>query len=170
MPVLILCLKIFFVRIIDVSLATIATLYTVNNKKITATILGFIDVIIWFVIVREAINTNLNNIFIPISYAGGYAIGTFLGASISDIMINKTMSVQVILNKLPKTKINILRKNNYAVTEINCIGNKNTKKTMLFIEINKKRLKELKNIIYEIDNKAFIVVNESKIVENGYIR
>lgn len=170
MSVLILCLKIFFVRIIDVSLATIVTLFTINNKKIIATILGFIDVIIWFVIVREAINTNINNIFIPISYAGGYAIGTFLGASISDKIINKAMSVQVISNKLPKSKINILRENNYAVTEINCIGNKNTKKTMLFIEINKKRLNELKKIIYEIDKDAFIVINESKIVENGYMR
>ena len=41
---------------------------------------------------------------------------------------------------------------------------------MLFIEINKKRLNELKKIIYEIDKDAFIVINESKIVENGYMR
>ena len=170
MSVLLLCLKIFFIRIIDVSLATTVTLFTINNKKIIATILGFIDVIIWFVVVREAINTNIDNIFIPISYAGGYAVGTFLGTSISDIIINKNMCVQVILNKITKSKINILRINNYAVTEINCIGNNNAKKTMLFIEINKKRFKELKNIIYKIDKNAFIVVNESKIVENGYIR
>lgn len=170
MSVLTLCLKIFFIRIIDVSLATIVTLFTINNKKIFATILGFVDVIIWFVIVREAINTNIQNIFIPISYAGGYAVGTFLGASISDKIINKTMTVQVILNKLPKSKINRLRNANYAVTEINCIGNENAKKTMLFIEINKKRLLELKRIIYQIDKNAFIVVNESKIVENGYMR
>ena len=170
MELFLLCLKIFFGRIADVTLGTIRTVQTVKGRTLIAGIIAFFEVIIWFVIVREAINTNINNIFIPISYAGGYAIGTFLGASISDKIINKAMSVQVISNKLPKSKINILRENNYAVTEINCIGNKNTKKTMLFIEINKKRLNELKKIIYEIDKDAFIVINESKIVENGYMR
>ena len=39
---------------------------------------------------------------------------------------------------------------------------------MLFIEVDKKHLNNLKNIIKQIDNNAFMVINETKYVENGY--
>ena len=39
---LILCLKIFFVRIIDVSLGTIRTLFTVKGKKLIASAIGLL--------------------------------------------------------------------------------------------------------------------------------
>ena len=71
MTLLSLCLKIFFVRIIDVSLGTIVTVLTVKGKRLLATIVGFIDVIIWFLVVKEALNTNLDSMWIAVSYASG---------------------------------------------------------------------------------------------------
>ena len=41
---------------------------------------------------------------------------------------------------------------------------------MLFIEINKKRIDHLNKLIKSLDEKAFIVVNETKLVQNGYIK
>ena len=41
---------------------------------------------------------------------------------------------------------------------------------MLFIEINNKSFSHIRKIIKEIDPKAFIVVNETKYVQNGYIK
>lgn len=41
---------------------------------------------------------------------------------------------------------------------------------MLFIEIDKKDISHLKNMIKKIDEKAFIVVNETKYVQNGYFK
>ena len=38
------------------------------------------------------------------------------------------------------------------------------------MEINKKRLSHLKKVIKELDDKAFIVVNETKMVHNGYFK
>ena len=39
---LFLCLKIFFVRILDVSLGTVRTMFTVKGNRITASLVGFI--------------------------------------------------------------------------------------------------------------------------------
>lgn len=39
---------------------------------------------------------------------------------------------------------------------------------MLFIEIDSNRLEHLKTLIHALDEKAFIVVNETKYVHNGY--
>ena len=68
MELLILCFKIFFVRIIEVSLGTFRTMETVKGKTKEATIIGFFELLVWFLIVKEALNTTSNSIFIAISY------------------------------------------------------------------------------------------------------
>ena len=40
---------------------------------------------------------------------------------------------------------------------------------LLFIETNKKNLSSLNRLIKRYDKNAFIVVNESKMVINGYL-
>ena len=55
----------------------------------------------------------------------------------------------------------------YGVTKIN-IENKN--QIMLIIQINNKSIDELKQIINKLDSKAFIVINETKYLQNGFIK
>lgn len=171
MELFLLCLKIFIVRIIDVSLGTVRTLITVKGKNFLAALVGFIEVFVWFLVVREAINTDSNSIFIVIAYSGGFATGTYLGGILSDKLIKGNLSVQVITSNKDKKMIGTIRKEGYAVSIMNIKGlDEENDKYMLFIEINKKRLEHLKEIIKKIDDKAFIVVNETKYVQNGYIK
>ena len=67
MNTLFLCFKIFFVRIIDVSLGTARTIIMVRGKGLIASIIGFFEVFVWFLIVREALNTTESGLFIAIS-------------------------------------------------------------------------------------------------------
>lgn len=165
-----LCLKIFLARIIEVSLGTIVTVLTVKNKRIIATILGFIDVIIWFMVVREALMTNVKSFWIALCYANGYAIGTYLGATLSNKLINGKISMQVILDDVKKEKIDDIRNKGFAVSQVDCIGKDDSKKTMLFIEVDNKNLDSLQRSIKQIDKNAFIVINESKAVVNGFFK
>ena len=41
---------------------------------------------------------------------------------------------------------------------------------MLFINIDKKKEKALRELIKKNDKEAFIIVNETKYVENGYFK
>ena len=140
-----LCITIFIARIVDVSLATFVTLLTVKGKKLAATILGFIDAIIWFLVVREALTTDLKSLWIAFSYAGGYALGTYIGGTLSNILIKGKRSVQVVLNDTTDKEINKIRDKGFAVSQIECTGKDNVKKLMLFIEVDKKHLNDLKN-------------------------
>lgn len=169
MEILILCIKIFLVRILDVSLGTIRTIITVKSKALIASIVGFFEVLVWFLIVKEALNTTNNSIFIAISYSIGFATGTYIGSKLSDRFIKGTLSIQIVTNKVQI--IDFLRKQGYAVSviDISEIDDK-IKKYMLVMEINKKDLNEIKSLIRHIDNKAFLVVNESKYVFNGYFK
>ena len=60
-----------------------------------------------------------------------------------------------------------IREKGYGVTTIEVRGNDNLK-YMLYIQIKGNTLDKLKQIIHKLDSKAFIVINETKYVENGY--
>ena len=165
-----LCINIFLVKIIEVSLNTIVTLLTVKNKKIIATILGFIDVIIWFMVIREALSSNYDGIIIAIVFASGHAIGTYTGTLLSNKLINTKILMQVVTEVTAKEKIDEIRDKGYAVSVINCTGKNDSKKLMLFIELDSKKINNVQNAIKEIDKNAFIVINETQNVINGFFK
>jgi len=169
MELLFLCIKIFFVRIIDVSLGTMRTIVTVKGKKHIASLIGFIEVFIWFVIAKEALNVESTSLWIAVAYAGGYASGTFIGGLLSEKLIKGNFGVQVITSKRDDELVAFLKKSGFGVSVIDVRSqNEQNEKYMLFIEIDKTRFNDLKKIIKKYDEKAFIVVNETKAVYNGY--
>lgn len=163
-----LCLKIFFVRIIDVSLGTVRTIMSVKNKNLTASLIGFVEITVWFLVVKEALNTDENSIFIVLSYAAGFSTGTYIGGLISSKYINGYMTVHVITKN--KDLIGILRRKGYGVSEIDVRGKDNEQRILLLIQINNNNLNTLKQIINKNDEKAFIIINETKYVQNGFIK
>ena len=171
MDLLFLCLKIFFARIIDVSLGTVRTVYSVKGKTLISGMIAFIEVTIWFLIVKEAMSTELNSIWIVISYAGGYSIGTIIGTYISKTSINSLISVFVILKNISKKEITQIRKEGYGVSVMDTKESYDEyNKSLLLITLNSRNLISLKKLINKIDNKAFMVINESKVVNNGFIK
>lgn len=170
MELLMLCIKIFCVRILDVSLGTVRMIVTVKGNKVVASLIGFIEVLIWFLIVKEALNTDETSIFVALSYAGGYATGTFIGGILSEKFISGTLSVQVILSNADHIIVDKIRDAGYAVSVVNVKGKEENEKYMLFIEIDKRKINNLKYLIKSLDSKAFVVVNETKMVENGFFK
>jgi len=168
MELLLLCLKIFFVRILDVSMGTLRTVITVKGKTLYASLVGFVEVFIWFLVVKEALNTNETSIWIAVAYSLGFATGTYIGGILSKKLIDGNLSVQVITSNL--NMVDTLRNEGYGVTVMDVEGkDKEVDKYMLFIQINKKSMTHLQRTIKNIDNSAFIVVNETKFIENGFI-
>ena len=96
MDILFLCIKIFLVRIIDVTLGTLRTIITVKDKVFLASVIGFFEVLVWFLIAKEALDTEIDSIFIGIFYALGFATGTYIGGKISRKVIKGNFLVQVI--------------------------------------------------------------------------
>lgn len=168
METLFLCIKIFIVRIFDVSLGTARTIIMIKGKSLLASIIGLIEVFIWFMIVREALNTQESGILIAISYSLGFATGTYIGSLLSNYFIEETLGVEVITEK--ERIINTIRKNGYAVSVLNVNGQTKKQKYMLIIEIKNKKLAHLKELIQRLDKNAFIMVNETKLVHNGYFK
>lgn len=171
MAILLLCIKIFFVRILDVSLGTLRFIVTIKGKALNASIIGFFEVLVWFLIVKEALNTPENSIFIALAYSAGYATGTYVGSLLSNKFVDGNLTIQTVLSSDDDDIVNSIRKAGYAVSVIDVKGfEEGQPKYMLFMEINKKRLTHLKKLIKDLDERAFIVVNETKMVHNGYFK
>lgn len=171
MELFFLCLKIFFARIVDVSIGTTRTMLMVKGKTILMVILAFFEVFIWFLVAREALITNVESILIPISYSLGYATGTFIGSYVANTFIKGIVGVQVVVEKENKSLLNSIRKHGYAVSVIDLKDDyEGNQRDMLYFQINHRNLKKLIALIKKYDENAFIVVNDTKVVHNGFIK
>lgn len=169
MELLILCIKIFFVRIIDVSLGTLRTMFMVKGKKFIAAIIGLVEVLIWFLIVREALTFETSSIFVAISYSSGFATGTLIGGFMAQKLIAGNITLQVFTSS--NELIKAIREAGYGLTALNYKGIDEAKeKNLIYITVDKKQEKEVRKIINRLDSNAFIVVNETTYVQNGYFK
>ena len=139
MNLFLLCLEIFLARILDVSLGTIKTFYVVREKRLTASIIAFFEVLIWFIVAREALNTDVSSIIIPIAYSLGFASGTYIGILLSSRIIHGNLTVNIISSKIKKKDINCLKLAGFGLTSIKVNGNK----SYLMVEITKKDLEKI---------------------------
>lgn len=163
-------LKIFFGKMIDVTLGTLVTIYIVKNKKIWATIIGFIDVFIWLLVVNTALKTTNNNFLIALTYSFGYAFGTYLGSYISNIFNNDIVSVQIVTKNKNNIISDQIKKSKYSASMIECTGlHKSDKKYIIYAGINNKELNNFIKLIKKYDNNSFITISENKEIIGGFI-
>jgi uncharacterized protein YebE (UPF0316 family) len=169
MDLLINCLLIFGVRIVDVSLATMCTVLVVRGKKGLGSIIGFIDVIIWFLVVSRALSVENASIWIAIAYAGGYAVGTFVGSWIEEKLAIGNSSLTVITKGIRNDLVDFIRSKGFAVSVVECQG-KESENLMLLIQVDRKRVEEVNNIIKEVAPDSFITITDTRKIINGYFR
>jgi len=156
---LILCFKIFLSRILDVSLSSVRTMFVVKCNKIMASLIAFVEIFIWFYAAKEALVSNSTSLCIIVSYALGYATGTFIGTLINEKFISGIYSLKVSLKGVNEK---MLKKLNSICLDV--VSLKGEGKNILFLEVDKKNYKELVNNIYIIDKYASIVINDAKFI------
>ena len=164
------CITIFFARILDVSISTFRTMVMVKKKSILVPILAFCEALVWFIAVRKALNTNLDSILIPIFYSLGYASGTYIGGFLSRRFIKDVNSIEVITKKNNYKLVDKLRSEDIGVSIIALKDNYDKPKDLLIIDIKSRLTNEVINLVKDIDKDAFIVVKDTRIVHNGYIK
>lgn len=171
MAVFLICVQIFFFRIIDVSLGTVRVIFTVRGKAALAALVGFCEYFVWFMIVRDALNSDAPTALLAVSYAAGFALGTYIGGLVADRFFSGIIDVQVITSSRDDALIAAIRDAGFAVSVLNVHGSSfGEEKYMLVIEIRGEHRKKLQALIREYDPGAFIMVQETKYVQNGFLK
>lgn len=170
MNIFITCIIIFVARIMDVSLGSLRIIFLGKEKSLLAFCFGFLEIFIWFIVAKDAL-VNGDNWFIVMAYCLGYAVGTYIGSLLSEKFIKGTLGVQVVTSNHDAAIVDEIRKNGFAVSAIDIKGkDSKVSKYMLFMEVNKKRFDTLRRLVKRLDPSAFVVVNDTKYVQNGYFK
>ncbi|MDZ7718999.1 MAG: DUF2179 domain-containing protein [Balneolaceae bacterium] len=155
-------LFIFFARILDVSLGTLRIMFVSKGMRGKATILGFVEVLIWIVIVAQ-IFQNLDNWLNYVAFAGGFATGTYIGMYIEERMKMGVQIFRIIVGEESEILFEKLKEANFRVTTIDGTGKYGPVK-VLFTVAKRKRWHDLAEIVSRYAPNAFYSVEDVKHV------
>ena len=170
MALLLGCLKVFMCRVLDVSLGTVRTMFMVRGKSLTAALIGFCEVFIWYVVVKDALSQAGPVIPIAAAYAGGFATGTYIGSRLSKTLIKGYATIQVITTSRDESILEALRAAGYGISVIDV--NKSPYgdgKFMILANVPNKKIGDYEALVESLDPGAFIMSQDTKSFIGGYL-
>jgi uncharacterized protein YebE (UPF0316 family) len=159
---------IFAARLVNMAIDTLRFMFTLRGKGVISWILGFIESVL-FVVVISSVLTNTDNPLNVIGYAAGFATGNVVG-----MWIEKRLAIGYthfsIISKEYSTQIaDTLRSQGYGVTEIPARG-REASFMMLDCSVRRKQADEVEALILEVDPDAYITIEEVTPRRSGVFR
>lgn len=161
----ILPLMIFTARIFDVTIGTIRIILVSKGQKLVAPLLGFIEVLIWIIVIGQIMG-NLDNWICYFAYAAGFATGNYVGMIIEEKIALGIVSLRLVTAKEATTLIDVLKENGFGMTYMNAQGAKGPVH-VLYITVPRKKLNHLITFINNYNPGAFYTIEDIKFVNKG---
>ena len=166
-----LYLIIFFAKIIEVSISTIRVVFIGKGERVKGAILGFVEIMIWLVVVSSVLNNITEDPIKMLIYAAAFSLGNYLGVTIESKIAVGLASIQVVVNEKDGDVLaDILREQGYGVTIIEGKGKNESIKNLLFIQLKRKKIPEAVKLVKQHNPEAYITVNDIKSMMGGYIK
>jgi uncharacterized protein YebE (UPF0316 family) len=162
---IVLPLLIFFIRILDVSLGTFRIILISRGKRSYAPLIGFIEILIWLLAIRQIFN-NLNNWVCYIAYAGGFAAGNFIGLWLDSKLGIGYQVIRIITRFDSANLINDLKESGLGVTATDAVGNKGVVK-IIFTVIPRKSINVVQDLIKKNNPNAFYSIEDVRSASEG---
>jgi uncharacterized protein YebE (UPF0316 family) len=159
---LIMPLLIFCARVSDVSINTLRIMFMLNGKKKIAPLLGFFEAMIWLLAIGQ-IFQNINNPMSYFAYAGGFAMGTFVGMSIEERLALGRVLVRIITPTPMPELIDYMKNKNFRFTSVGAEG-RYGKVNLLFTVMKREDLQEFIQKVKGFNDKAFYTIESVKRV------
>lgn len=169
MQLILTCLAVCAAKIVEISIQSVKTVCIVRGEKMYAAALGFIECLIWGLVVSSVITQLSSSIFMLLAYCIGYAAGLLLGSIIESELALGTSSVQLIVDSDHITKVEqYLKEHNNGFTVLNGHGSKEAMFVVIVVLPRKAVKNTMKDIKALCDNKVFIVSSEVSKFTGGY--
>ncbi|MBN1380537.1 MAG: DUF2179 domain-containing protein [Deltaproteobacteria bacterium] len=162
---IILPIAIFTARICDVSLDTLRIIYVSRGLKLLAASIGFFEVLIWLIAMSQIIR-NLTNPFLYVAYAGGFAMGNYIGILIEEKMAIGTVVIRVITQKDATELIEFLKNDGYGITHADAQGAFGPVK-IIFTIVKRKDITFILKMIHKFNPLAFYTIEDIRSVRQG---
>jgi uncharacterized protein YebE (UPF0316 family) len=161
-------LLIFCSRLLDVSLGTFRILLLVRGRKAHAAVTAFFESGIYLVALGYVLKNGITSPLQIVAYAGGFAVGNYLGVLLESKLLSSFVLVEVIA---PETEaamdlVNTLREEGFGTTVIHGEGKAGNR---LILKILCQR-SEIPNIAEKVGNIGFVFVSDVRSVWGGHFR
>ena len=156
---------IFAARVIDVSMGTVRVIFVSRGLKYLAPVVGFIEILIWLLAIGQ-IMKNLSNPACYIAYAGGFAMGNFVGIYIAEKLSLGIVLVRILTKKDASALVDSLRSANYGVTSVDAQGTRGPVK-VIFTILPRREVRAVTDLIKKFNPQAFYSIEEVGFVEKG---
>ncbi len=162
---LLLPLLIFIARVTDVSIGTVRVIFVARGLKYIAPIVGFFEILIWLLAIGQ-IMKNLSNPACYIAYAGGFAMGNFVGIWIAEKLSLGVVLIRVVTKKDASELVGYLRSAAYGVTSVDGHGTAGEVK-VVFTIVPRRETQSVVELIKRFNPQAFYSIEEVGFVEKG---
>jgi uncharacterized protein YebE (UPF0316 family) len=160
LPILIFC-----ARICDVTIGTVRILLLARGHRFWVPFLGFIEVMIWLLAVRQVFN-NLDHIVTYVAFAGGFATGNYVGMIIEEKLAVGLEIIRIFTKANATELFDHLKKDGYGVTLVDAQGSTG-KVNIIFTIVDRCQHDKIIKIIKRYNPKAFYSVEDVKKVSEG---
>ena len=160
-------LIIFGARVLDVSLGTIRVHSIVRQKKAMASLIGFVEVLIFILIVSRVLQ-DIQHWTYVVAYAGGFATGTLLGMHLTEKLSKQVLQVTVISDTQSSEVEAALREAGFALTRLVGMG-RDGAVDILDVVCEAKGLDSLTEAVNKVEPKAFVYSQELAGLRGGHV-
>lgn len=159
-------------RMIDVSMATFRTIMAVRGRRLPATVLGFFQMLFWLMAVAGALR-HMDSVFHVLGYAGGFALGNYLGVWLEQRLAIGTSVVRAVFHNDPEQGraggphvAKILREQEFAVTQVPARGWRGDV-DVLNVVVPRRQVPEIVQTVEEADPEALVSVDEIEVTRGS---
>lgn len=160
-------LLIFFSRVFDVGLGTIRMQLVIRRKKVLAALIGFVEVLIYILVVSRVIQ-DIQHWPYVLAYAAGFATGTLLGMQISEKLSKHVLQATVICNGSHAAVEAAVREAGFALTRYQGTG-RDGPVEVLDVVCTPRGLGRLTRLVQDVDPKAFLYTHDLAGLRGGYV-
>jgi len=161
----VLPLLIFCARICDVTIGTMRHLLLARGHKLLVPILGFIEVMIWLLTVKQVLG-NLDHWITYVAFAGGFATGNYVGMILEEKLAVGLEVIRIFSKNNTQDLFDHLKNEGYGVTCVDAQGSTG-KVNIIFTIVDRRQHNKIISIIKKYNPKAFYSVEDVQKVSGG---
>ncbi len=166
LPIWLMALMIFGLRIADVSLGTVRTIAVVEGLIKVSVILGFVEVLIWITAVSQVIARIHESLFLVVAYAAGFACGNALGIMLEKRLALGVVTLRIISGDSGWRIAQDLRAEGQVLTTFSGEG-RDGPVLMIFASCPRRKVQERIGIARQIDPDCFFEVGRTNLWSVG---
>ena len=156
-------------KIVEITIQSLKTCMMVKGEQFKAALLGFVECLVWGVVISTIIGTLGDDFILLGFYCIGYAVGLYLGAALESKIALGTANLQLIANDTNTEKIiDYLKESGRGYTVFEGHGSVDKMNMILIILPRRTSLRVLKDIRKLCENNVFVVASDVSKYAGGY--